>query len=78
LVTATKLTKAEAGLLGARSRWAAYVPSVVRLDELTPPQRRLVLALVDAAKIEFNGKASAVSETPAEAQEARRAADEPS
>jgi len=43
-------TKARAGLIGARRRWGD--PGVIRLDELTAPQRRLVLALVDAARAE--------------------------
>lgn len=38
----------EAGVRGARRRWGD--PRVVRLEALTPSQRRLVLALVDAAK----------------------------
>ncbi len=62
----------ESGRRGAQRRWGE-TPRVVRLDELSPPQRRLVLALVDAAKKE----ASAVSEMPAEARlEARRVSDE--
>lgn len=55
--------KVRAGTIGARSRWAGHTPAIVRLDELTHPQRRLVLALVEAAK---NETSSAVSETPAE------------
>lgn len=43
-----KLSKAEAGRLGARAKWGA--PRIVRLDSLTNEQRRLVLALVEAAK----------------------------
>lgn len=43
--------KVRAGAAGARKRWGD-APRVVRLDELTPAQRRLVLALVDAAKTE--------------------------
>lgn len=42
--------KVAAGRRGAQKRWGD--PGVVRLDELTPAQRRLVLALVDAAKAE--------------------------
>jgi hypothetical protein len=41
----------EAGRRGAERRWGPE-PRIVRLDELTAPQRRLVLALVDAAKAE--------------------------
>lgn len=40
--------KVAAGQKGAATRWGE--PRVVRLDELTPAQRRLVLALIDAAK----------------------------
>jgi len=51
LVSADKNpTKQRAGQIGARRRWGD--PGIVRLDELTAPQRRLVLALVDAAKAE--------------------------
>lgn len=42
--------RARAGREGARKRWGE--PGVIHLAELTPPQRRLVLALVDAAKAE--------------------------
>lgn len=41
-----------AGRLNARARWGDQ--RVVRLDELTPESRRLVLALIEAAK---NGRA---------------------
>jgi hypothetical protein len=54
--------KQRAGKIGAAKRWGAE-PRIVRLDALTPPQRRLVLALVDAARKE----ASPVSETSGEA-----------
>lgn len=67
-----RMTKTEAGRLGARQRWGPE-PRVVRLTELTPEQRRLVVALVDAARKE----ASPVSVTSAEAQEGRRVSDEP-
>lgn len=53
--------------LAARARWGPE-PRIVRLDELTPPQRRLVLALVDAAKAETQ-KAVTVGEMPVTAQE---------
>lgn len=43
----------------ARARWGPQ--RVVRLDDLTPEQRRLVLALIEAAR---NEKATTVSETP--------------
>jgi hypothetical protein len=38
----------ESGRRGARKRWGGQ--RILRLDELTPDQRRLVLALVEAAK----------------------------
>lgn len=65
---AKNLGKVRGGQIGARRRWGE--PRIVRLDDLTPPQRRLVLALVDAARKEAS---SSVSETSPElAQEARR------
>jgi hypothetical protein len=42
------LTHGERGRIGAQKRWGP--PRIVRLDELTAEQRRLVLALVDAAR----------------------------
>ncbi len=50
-MTAKNPTKARAGRLGARSRWGPE-PRIVRLDALTDSQRRLVLALVAAAREE--------------------------
>jgi hypothetical protein len=64
-------TKVRAGRIGAQTRWGD-TPRVVRLDDLTAPQRRLVLALVDAARKE----AAPVSETSGTAMEARRGNDE--
>jgi hypothetical protein len=40
--------KVRAGRIGAEVRWRQ--PRVVRLDGLTGEQRRLVLALIEAAK----------------------------
>jgi hypothetical protein len=40
-----------AGQAGLRARWGD-TPRVVRLDDLTAPQRRLVLALIAAARAE--------------------------
>ena len=40
--------KVRAGQISAEKRWGPR--RVVRLDSLTPEQRRLVLALIDAAK----------------------------
>lgn len=41
--------KVAAGQASARARWGLY-PRTVRLDDLTSDQRRLVLALVSAAR----------------------------
>lgn len=69
-------TKQRAGKLGAARRWGD--PGVIRLDELSAPQHRLVLALVEAARAEQNSeKAPAVVEPSAEASEVRRASVEP-
>lgn len=38
----------DAGKRGARNRWGP--PRVVRLDGLSPEQRRLILAFVDMAR----------------------------
>lgn len=40
--------KVKAGLASARKRWGE--PRRVRLDDLTPEQRRVVIALCDAFK----------------------------
>jgi hypothetical protein len=43
----------ESGRRGAMKRWSdPAVRRSVRIDMLTPPQRRLVLALIDAARSE--------------------------
>lgn len=60
--------KVRAGRIAARARWGE--PRVVRLDSLTPEQRRLVLALIDAAK------EAPASGQKASAEEVRRASDE--
>lgn len=44
-----KLSKADAGRLGARARWRGE-RRVVNLADLRPEQRRVVLALVEAAR----------------------------
>lgn len=41
-----QMTQSEAGLIGARRRWGP--PRHARLDHLTPEQREIVLALIDA------------------------------
>lgn len=48
---------AAAGKKGAQRRWGPE-PRVIRLDDLTPPQRRLVVALVEAAKAETSPEAA--------------------
>lgn len=53
----SKLSKVEAGRLGARARWGEQ-PRIVRLDALTPDQRAVVLALV-AAEAAKNGTKAA-------------------
>jgi len=50
LVSATKdPIKVRAGKIGADVRWGPE-PRTVRIDDLTPPQRRLVTALIDAVR----------------------------
>lgn len=44
-----------AGKVGATKRWGE--PRILRLDDLTPAQRRLVLALIEAAR-EQNDKST--------------------
>lgn len=43
--------KVRAGQAAARARWGD-TPRVVRIDQLTASQRRLVLALIEAARAE--------------------------
>jgi hypothetical protein len=38
------------GRAGARKRWAGHAPVVVRLSSLPENQRRLIAAMVDAAR----------------------------
>lgn len=51
-------TKVRAGQLGAQKRWGEQ-PRIVRLDDLTASQKRLVVALVEAARMERVGEQSA-------------------
>lgn len=51
--------KQRAGRIGARAKWGE--PRILRLDELTNEQRRLVRAVLEASE------AAAVIETPATA-----------
>lgn len=72
-IAAKDPAKVRAGELGARKRWGD--PRVLRLDELTSEQRRLVLALVDAAKkAPAPVKADAVEDGDATADPRQRAA----
>jgi len=50
--------KVRAGRIGAATRWGPE-PRVVRLDALSPEQRRLVVALIEAAKAEKTDPATA-------------------
>jgi hypothetical protein len=53
-------SKQRAWLAGARARWGP--PRIVRLDALTGGERRLILALIDAAKAEHDEVAEATRE----------------
>lgn len=64
-----------AGKAGMRARWAGHAPAVVRIDDLSPEQRRLVLALVEAAR--SNEEAAAEIQTPATAELEGHAHDRP-
>ena len=66
--------KVKAGLVGAAVRWAGHDSKTVRLDDLTTDQRRLVLALVAAAR-ETKETAPSVSETSPGAVKGGRRAD---
>jgi uncharacterized membrane protein YebE (DUF533 family) len=48
--TAKNPVKQRAGRIGAASRWADHQPARVKLSDLSPEQRRLVLALIAAAR----------------------------
>lgn len=56
--------KVRAGQIGANARWGP--PRVVRLDELTPDQRRVVVAMLEAAKKAAPADASAGAADAAE------------
>lgn len=60
----TTHTRHEAARKAARARWGP--PRHVNLGDLTPDQRRVVLAFVDMARASAQKETSAVSETPAE------------
>ena len=42
--------KVRAGTIGAAKRWADHAPVTVRLADLRPEARRLILSLIEAAK----------------------------
>ena len=63
--------KVRAGTLGARARWGDGPPRIVRLDDLSAPQRRVVLALLAAVRKE----ADPVIETPGSAHAEGHASD---
>jgi hypothetical protein len=42
--------KVRAGQIGAEARWHERTPRVLHIEDLTIEQRRLVLALVEAAR----------------------------
>lgn len=65
VVVREPLTHAERGRLGGRAKWKDHAPTSVRLNDLTPDQRRLVLAMVEAARNEL---AAAEISTPATAE----------
>ncbi len=69
--------KVRAGQAGSRARWAGHIPRALRMDELTQPQRELVLALIHAVKA-ADEKATPVIETPDVAQTDGNTSDEPS
>lgn len=66
--------KARAGRLGAERRWAEHLPAIVKIDDLNPDQRLLVLALVRAARAADAKKAvsAATAETAQEVDRANR------
>ena len=67
VVPAKSPARVAAGQANARTRWGP--PRVIRLDDLTPDQRRVVLALVDAMNAV---KEEAPAPAKASAQEVRR------
>lgn len=66
--TAKDPAKVRAGKIGARKRWAGHQARVVKLDSLTPEQRRLVVALIAAARREGAGPEPAPAEASAGAR----------
>jgi len=64
--------KVRAGKIGAQKRWGE-TPRVIRVADLTAPQRRLVVALVAAARAELpESKSADVKQTAVGAHEADR------
>lgn len=53
----------QGGREGARRRWGSHVPQTVRMGDLSSEQRRLVVALIEAARASRAEAASATIET---------------
>lgn len=66
--------RVEGGRKGARRRWGPT--RVVRIDDLTPDQRRLVLALIDAARHEEADSNVSGTSSESAGAEVRRVRDE--
>jgi hypothetical protein len=56
--------KVRAGTIGARARWADHQPDRVKLSDLSSEQRRLVLALIAAARSESDNAKAASAVDP--------------
>lgn len=65
--TAKDPVRVRAGHIGATRRWGAE-PRVVRIADLTSEQRRLVLALIDAARLETHKAAADLDPATAESE----------
>lgn len=50
LAPAKDPVKQRAGSIGAAKRWAGHERRVVRMAELPEPERRVILALIEASK----------------------------
>jgi len=60
--------KVAAGQAAARVRWAGHAPGVVRIADLTSEQRRLIVALIDAARSEKQRAAADLDPATADAE----------
>jgi len=62
-----KLSKAEAGRLGAQTRWGP--PRVIRIADLSPERRKLAVAFVNMAReADAKSEAGPASNGPASAE----------